>query len=89
MTRQLVFGVGIARWVIGGQRINVPLIEQLAEIELQEDGGLEIHPRQIPPQLVLKAFHGLEVEGSKAVQRDLSEELERRVDDPDGRFFAV
>jgi len=83
---EIVFGVGIARWVIGGQRMNVPLIEQLAEIELQEDGALEIRPRQMPPQLVLKAFHGLEVEGSKTVQRDLSEELERTVEDPDVGF---
>jgi very-short-patch-repair endonuclease len=83
---ELVFGIGIARWVIGSQRINVPLIEQLAEIELQQDGSLYVRPRQMPPQLVLKAFHGLELEGSKSVQRDLSEQLERAVEDPDVGF---
>jgi hypothetical protein len=40
----------------------------------------------MPPQLMLRAFHGLEVEGSKAVQRDLSEQLERTVEDPDLGF---
>lgn len=80
---ELVFGLGIARWVIASQQINAPVIEQLAEIELQEDGSLDVRPRQMPPQLILKAFHGLEVEGSKAVQRDLSEQLERTVEDPD------
>jgi hypothetical protein len=83
---ELVFGVGIARWVIASQRINAPVIEQLAEIELQEDGSLDVRPRQMPPQLVLKAFHGLELEGSKAVQRDLSEQLERTVEDRDIGF---
>ena len=83
---ELVFGVGVARWVIRSQRINAPLIEQLAEIELQEDGSLDVRPRQMPPQLVLKAFHGLELEGSKAVQHDLSEQLERTVEDPDIGF---
>jgi hypothetical protein len=83
---ELVFGLGVARWLIDSQRINTPLIEQLAEIELQEDGSLDVRPRQLPPQLMLKAFHGLGLEGSKAVQRDLSEQLERTGDDPDVGF---
>jgi very-short-patch-repair endonuclease len=83
---ELVFGLGVARWVIASQQINAPVIEQLAEIELQEDGSLDVRPRQMPPQLMLKVFHGLEVEGSKAVQRDLSEQLERMVEDPDVGF---
>jgi len=53
---EIVFGIGIARWVVESQRINAPLIEQLAEIELQEDGSLDLRPRPIAPQLVLKAF---------------------------------
>ena len=68
---ELVFGVGIARWVVQNTRMNVPVIEQLIEIELQENGSLHIRPRQTAPQLVLKAFHVLEIEGSKAVQHDI------------------
>jgi len=83
---ELVFGVGVARWVIASQQINVPIVEQLAEIELQEDGSLDVRPRQMPPQLMLKLFHGLGLEGSKAVQRDLSQQLESTVEDPDVGF---
>jgi hypothetical protein len=83
---ELVFGVGVARWMIQGTRINVPVIEQLIEIELQEDGSLDVRPRQTAPQLMLKAFHVLEVEGSKAVQHDVGQQLERTVEDPDIGF---
>jgi AAA domain len=83
---ELVFGVGVARWMIQSTRINVPVIEQLIEIELQEDGCLDIRPRQTAPQLMLKVFHVLEVEGSKAVQHDLGQQLERTVEDPDVGF---
>ena len=83
---ELVLGVGIARWIFQGARLNVPVIEQLVEIELQEDGSLNVRPRQTSPQLMLKAFHALEVEGSKAVQHDIGEQLERTVEDPDVGF---
>jgi very-short-patch-repair endonuclease len=83
---ELVFGVGIARWIVQSTRLNVPVIEQLIEIELQEDGSLNVRPRQTSPQLMLKAFHALEVEGSKAVQQDAGEQLERTVEDPDIGF---
>jgi very-short-patch-repair endonuclease len=83
---ELVFGVGIARWIVQGTRLNVPIIEQLVEIELREDGSLNVRPRQTSPQLMLKAFHAFEVEGSKAVQHDIGEQLERTVEDPDVGF---
>ena len=83
---ELVCGVGVARWAIASQRVNVPVIEQLVEIELQEDGSLDVRSRQTPPQLILKVFHALELEGSKAAQRDLSEELERTFEDPEVGF---
>ena len=86
---ELVFGVGVARWQCNGHRINLPLIEQLAEIELEATGALLVRPRNLPPQLVLKAFHALEVEGSKAVQRDIGEQLEKIVDDPDVGFSPL
>ena len=83
---ELVFGVGIARWLIQNTRINIPIIEQLIEIELQEDGSLNIRPRQTAPQLALKAFHVLDIQGSKAVQHDIGQQLERTVEDPDIGF---
>ena len=83
---ELVFGVGIARWVIQNTLLNIPVIEQLIEIELQEDGSLHIRPRRTAPQLALKAFHVLEIEGSKAVQHDIDQQLEHTVEDPDIGF---
>lgn len=83
---ELVFGVGIARWMTQGAQINVPVIEQLVEIELREDGSLDIRPRQTAPQLVLKAFHALDLEGSKAAQQEIGQQLERTIEDPDIGF---
>jgi very-short-patch-repair endonuclease len=83
---ELVFGVGMARWKQGEERINIPLIEQLVEIELEEKGNLMVRPRQAQPQLALRPFHASEIEGSKGVQRDVGEQLERILDDPDRGF---
>ncbi len=84
---ELVFGVGMARWKVMEQRISAPLIEQLVEIELEEaDGTLQIRPRRSAPQLVLRPFHALEIDGSKGTQRDVGEQFDRIVDDPDRGF---
>lgn len=83
---ELVFGVGVVRWKLRDQRVNVPLLEQLVELDMDEDGTICVRPRNISPSLVLKAFHALEVEGSKALQRDAGAQLERMVEDPDVGF---
>jgi very-short-patch-repair endonuclease len=84
---ELVFGVGMARWKVKDERINVPLIDQLVEIELEEDDGtLLVCPRQSSPQLMLRPFHAMEIEGSKGAQRDVGESFDRIVDDPDRGF---
>jgi very-short-patch-repair endonuclease len=83
---ELVFGVGVARWLIEGHRINAPLIEQFVEMELEENGALIVRSRNLPPQLALKPFHALAIEGSKAVQRDMGVLLERLFEDPDVGF---
>lgn len=83
---ELVFGTGMARWLVRDERISIPLIEQLVEIELEEDGTLLVRPRQSTPQLVLRAFHALEIDGSKNAQRDIGQQFDRIVDDPDRGF---
>lgn len=83
---ELVFGLGIARWRLGDDRLNIPLIEQLIEVRLEDDGTLVIGPRQSSPQLVLRPFHALEVEGSKGVQKNQAAQFERIVEDPDRGF---
>ncbi len=84
---ELVLGVGMARWKVENERVSLPLIEQLVEIEMEEDTGtLLVRPRQSTPRLVLQAFHALEIDGSKGAQRDVGEQFDRVVDDPDRGF---
>jgi very-short-patch-repair endonuclease len=83
---ELVWGIGVARWQHERGRISAPVIEQLVELELLEDGSLVVAPRQVPPRFVLKAFDAFEVEGAKALQRDAGAQLERVVEDPDLAF---
>lgn len=85
---ELVWGIGLARWKHPDETINVPVIEQLVELDLLEDGTILLAPRQVSPSLGLKAFHALEVPGSKNFQREAAEKLERILDDPDMTFSS-
>lgn len=82
----LVFGVGMARWRRPDARVNVPLIEQLVELDLHDDGAILVRPRSTPPLINLRPFHELEIDGAKTLQRDLAVELERGLEDPDLGF---
>jgi hypothetical protein len=42
-----------------------------------------VTPREVPPQLAPKPFRALDIEGSKALQRDAGAQLKRIVEDPD------
>jgi very-short-patch-repair endonuclease len=83
---EMVFGLGIARWKIYQKTLNIPLIEQLVEIEMDEAGTLYVRPRNTTPMLVLKAFHALEIEGSKHFQKEAAPRFEAMVNDPDIGF---
>lgn len=83
---EMVFGLGMARWLMGGERINVPVIEQSVELEMNENGRISVRPRQFVPQIVLAAFHQAQVEGSESAQKDIGARFERTVDDPDVGF---
>ncbi|MFC3692159.1 AAA domain-containing protein [Chenggangzhangella methanolivorans] len=83
---ELVWGVGMARWKHERGKLSIPVLEQLVDVELEEDGSLSVMPRQASPVLNLKAFHALDVEGSKAFARDAAEQLQRVIDDPDILF---
>lgn len=75
---ELVWGVGIGRWVIGDQRIDMPLIEQLLDIEVTDKGGaINIRPRDLEPTLSLKPYFELEIGGSSELQSALQENLKR------------
>lgn len=83
---EMVLGTGIARWQHDDGRINCPLIEQLIETELLEDGTLLLIPRGSDPSINLKPFHAFEVLGSKNLQTEAVELLSRTVKDPDVGF---
>ena len=83
---EMVFGLGVARWAMPGERLNVPVIEQSVELEMDEVGRISVRPRQFVPQIVLAAFHQAQVEGSESAQKDIGERFERTVDDPDVGF---
>jgi very-short-patch-repair endonuclease/transcription elongation GreA/GreB family factor len=64
---EVVWGVGVARWRMRGQEIDHPLIEQLVEIEVDtESGVITIGPRFSQPQLAVKPYFSLEVDGVDA-----------------------
>jgi len=72
---ELVWGIGIARWKRGVERVDMPLIEQLVDIEIEDGGAISIRPRDLAPKLSLKPYLELEVSGSDRLQRDLQDRL--------------
>ena len=84
---EAVVGVGIARWNHPGGRINAPLIEAIVELELNpEDGAIIVRAREQAPQLALRPFDMLEIEGVGTLYREASGQLERLYNDPDVGF---
>ncbi len=74
---ELVWGIGIARWKKNQIVIDMPILEQLVDIEVEEGGAICIYPRQMPPILSLKPFLQLEIPGSDRLQKHLQEDLEK------------
>jgi hypothetical protein len=81
---ELVWGIGVARWRKPGQQaLDLPLIEQLVDVELEESGDLIIRPRYVRPQLVLGPYLALEVPQAHHTQAVLEPLLAARHEDPD------
>lgn len=83
---EMVFGVGVARWKYDSYRLSVPLIEQLVEIILEDDGKLIVKPRETDPLLNLKVFHALDLPGAKSLQSETAKSFTEAVRDPDRGF---
>lgn len=81
---ELIWGIGITRWICESHKINYPLLEKSIEIEVdRSDGAILIHPRNIEPTLVVGAFFALENSGVDALLRfgkkhfsEMSEDIE-------------
>ena len=73
---ELVWGIGIARWETVKARIDLPIIEQLVDIDMEEEGAISVRPRDLPPNLSLKPYIQLDVDGSQQLQHQLQEQLQ-------------
>src|SRR5690606_26775069 len=81
---ELVWGIGVARWRKPGQTtVDLPVIEQLADVDLEENGDLIVRPRLIRPQLVMAPYLSLEVPQAHQAQVVLEPMLRKRYEDPD------
>ncbi|MEM9670701.1 MAG: AAA domain-containing protein [Pseudomonadota bacterium] len=72
---EIVWGIGIGRWKTGSHEIDMPLIEQLVDIEVEEDGAIVIRPRDLAPTLSLRPYIDIEVPGAPKLQQQLLEAL--------------
>ncbi|MBF0202763.1 MAG: AAA family ATPase [Desulfamplus sp.] len=81
---ELLWGIGISRWICERHEINYPLIEKSIEIEVdRKDGSILVHPRNIEPTIAVGAFFALENPGVDALLRfgkkhfsEMSEDVE-------------
>lgn len=61
---ELIWGVGVVRWKVKTRDIDHPLIEQLVEMYVDtESGVITLSPRSAGPQLALKPYFSLEIDG--------------------------
>ncbi|WP_306751533.1 AAA domain-containing protein [Paracoccus actinidiae] len=74
---ELVWGIGLGRWDVRDQQIDMPLIEQLVDIEIEAGSSISIRPRNLQPVLSLKPYLELEIDGAATLQRSLQVELAR------------
>jgi len=84
---ELVWGMGIARWKLPTDVIDMPLIEHLVDLEVQEQGSLVIRPRDVRPSVVMKPFLHMDVEGSAETQKDV-QALFARLTESDDREIS-
>lgn len=67
---ELVWGIGLSRWMFEGTLIDLPLIERLVEIEIDEGaaGTIRIRPRQAPATVNLRPYDELKIDGVPIAQ---------------------
>lgn len=81
---ELIWGIGVGRWLCEGHKVDYPLLEQSVEIEIdKKDGSLLMRHRNVEPLLAISAYFALENPGVDALLRfskkhfaELSEDVE-------------
>lgn len=74
---EVVWGIGLARWRLPAQVVDLPLIEQLVDLELQSGGALVLRPREVRPSIGIRAFQELNIAGALETQRALQQGFAR------------
>lgn len=67
---EMVWGIGVVRWICEGHTLDIPLVEKIVEIEVNDqDGSIYIYPRTVEPNLSIGPFFALENSGVDALLR--------------------
>ena len=63
---EVVWGLGLARWIKDGIEIDLPVLERLVEIEIDEKAGSEIRirPRSTSATVNLRPYEEMKIESS-------------------------
>jgi very-short-patch-repair endonuclease len=63
---ELVWGVGLARWKTADAEIDLPLVEQLVEVAIDESAGaaIKVRPRAATANINLRAYDQLGLQGA-------------------------
>jgi len=86
---ELVWGMGITRWLTKGKTIDCPLLEQLIEIELDNrTGAILIRPRNSERQLSIGPYFAMDNPGVEALVRYDKKYFAEQVEDIDYSPFV-
>ena len=66
---ELVWGIGVCRWLVANHQIDHPLLEQRVEIEVERDGTLSIRPSNVEPNIAVQPYTALGILGVDALIR--------------------
>jgi very-short-patch-repair endonuclease len=82
---ELVWGIGLTRWMRNGFEIDLPLLEQLVEIEIDEGAGGQIRtrPRSALATANLRPYEEMNIEGA-SLALDAARRAIAAIDPEDG-----
>ena len=82
---ELVWGIGLSRWMFDGTLIDLPLMERLVEIEIDESaaGTIRVRPRQALATVNLRPYDELKIDGVPTAQ-DAARRALARADEESG-----
>ncbi len=83
---ELVWGIGLSRWIKNASLIDLPLLERLVEIEIDERaaGLIRIRPRQADATINLRPYEELKLDGVPLALNSARRALAISAEDDDG-----